>query len=373
MTKMTTFTKDQIDILATQATEILKNISEGQTTRDIVARIYVENLDDKTMKQGRIMADSIIKSVKDFDADYKEAQEDLDCYLKKFQDKIDEEKTCVERCNYWFKLSTAISSATVAMGEDGANREKILEEIEALEISESEATPEREKELRDQAMEAIKNSGVMFGALMERARMIEKMATADEAAGMLIDLGNKEIEYRAIVAMLVYTKMMNGEFNNVPVEMTADQVATLVCAEIEQDKIMEAVGDGNLAVDIASGLLSILGIVVLGTIAYGVMEAGIEVITAVFGTIIAIPVGLMLIVGVLRAMFRVSDLWTKECRKIVKGVAIVVKTVVKGLKMVVSYAKESIIPKVVAVCRAIRDKVKNSCGGKKIETLVIAD
>lgn len=367
---MTTFTKEQNDILAAQATEILKNISEGQTTRDIIARIYVESLEDKTLKQGQIMADSILKSVKDFDADYKEAQENLDRYLKKFQDKIDEGKTCVERCNYWLKLSAAISSATVAMGEDGADREQILQEIEDLEISESEATPEREKELREQAMEAIKNSGVMLGALAEQAATLEEMATADEAAGMLIDLGNKEIEYRAIVAMLAYTKVKNGEFDNIPVEMTAAQVTALVCAQIEQAKIMEAVGKGDLAVDIASGLLSILGIVVLGTIAYGVVEVGAAVISAMFGTILAIPAGLMLIAGVLRAMFKASDLWDKDSRKIVKGVAIVIKTVVKGLRMVVSYTKDSIVPKAVAVCKAVRDKVKNACGGKRIETQV---
>lgn len=370
---MTTFTKEQNDILKAQAAEILKNISEEQTTQEIIARIYVESLNDKTMKQGEIMADSILKSVKDFDADYHEAQENLDRYLKKFQDKIDEGKTCVERCNYWLKLGAAVSSAAVAMGEDGADRETILREIEALEISESEATLEREKELRDQAMEAIKNSGVMLGALTEQAAALEEMATADEAAGMLIDLGNKEIEYRAIVAMLAYTKIKNGEFDNVPIEMTSAQIAALVCAEIEQARIMEAVGKGDLAVDVASGLLSVLGVVVLGTVLCGVAQIGIVLITGMFGAILAIPACLMLIAGLVRAMTKASDQWDKDSNKIVKGVFVVIRTVVRGLKMVVSYVKDTIIPKAVAACRAIRDRIKNICGGTKIETQVTAD
>ncbi len=354
---MTTSTKEQNELLAAQAAEILKNISEGQTTRDIIARIYVESLEDKTLKQGQIMADSILKSVKDFDADYKEAQENLDRYLKKFQDKIDEGKTCVERCNYWLKLSAAISSATVAMGEDGADREQILQEIENLEISESEATPEREKELREQAMEAIKNSGVMLGALAEQAAELEAMENADEAAGLLIDLGNKEIEYRAIVAMLAYTKVKNGEFDNIPVEMTAAQVATLVCAEIEQAKIMEAVGKGDLAVDIASGLLSILGVVVLSVFTYSILTIGIGVTLNVFNLIFAIPLCMMLIAGVLRAFNKASDAWEKDSSIIVKGTIVVIKYVVFGIKAIWTYIVEKIVPGVIEKAMHVRTAV----------------
>lgn len=319
------------------------------------------------------MADSIIRSVKSFNTDYKEAQENLDRFIKKFQDKINEERTCAERCNYWLKFSAAVSSATAAMEEEGADREKILQEIEALEIPESEATPEREKELRNQAVEAIRNSGVMLGALVEQAKALEEMETADAAAGMLIDLGAKETAYRAIAAMLAYTKIKNGEFDNIPVEMTAAQVTALVCAEIEQTKIMEAVGKGDLAVDIAAGLLSILGIVVLITIAVKVAVAGAAMITAVFGTILAIPAGLMLIAGILRAMFKAADFWKEDSRRIVNGVSAAIQFVIKGLRMVVSYVTDHIIPKAVEACRDIKDKVKNICNSQRMETQVDAD
>ena len=362
---MTTFTKEQNDILAAQAAEILKNISEGQPTRDIIARIYVESLEDKTLKQGQIMADFIFKSVKDFEADYKDAQENLDRYLKKFQDKIDEGKTCVERCNYWLKLSAAISSATVAMGEDGADREQILQEIEDMEISESEATPEREKELREQAMEAIKNSGVMLGALAEQAARLEEMESADEAAGLLIDLGNMEIEYSAIVAMLAYTKVKNGEFDNIPVEMTAAQVTALVCAQIEQTKIMEAVGKGDLAVDIASGLLSILGVVVLSLFIYSVLAIGIGVSLSVFKLIFAIPVCLMLVAGVLRMFSKAADCWVQDSGRIVKGPVAGLRFVTSGITAIAAYILKKVTPFVVEKVMNIRTSVQTSDGETK--------
>ena len=36
------------------------------------------------------------------------------------------------------------------------------------------------------------------------------------------------MEYRAVAAMIAYTKIKKGEFENVPVEMTAAQVACIV-------------------------------------------------------------------------------------------------------------------------------------------------
>ena len=48
-----------------------------------------------------------------------------------------------------------------------------MREIEAVAVTNEEATPEREKELRDQAREAIKQSGIMLGALAAQAEELE--------------------------------------------------------------------------------------------------------------------------------------------------------------------------------------------------------
>ena len=89
---MRTFTKEQSQALLNQAEETMKHMEEGQSVRDVMARIYVENLDEKTMSQGQMMADAIIQGIKDFDSDYQEAQGDLDRFIRKFQDKADDGK-----------------------------------------------------------------------------------------------------------------------------------------------------------------------------------------------------------------------------------------------------------------------------------------
>lgn len=370
---MKTFTEKQNEILQTQTAEILDNIADGQSIRDILARIYVENLDEKTMKQGEIMADAILQGIKDFDADYREAQENLDHFIKRFQDEVDADKSCVERCNYWLKMGAAISAATKAMGEDNADREQILYEIEDLAVSDEEATPEREKEFRELAMEAIKNSGVMLFALTEQAHALEEM-TADEAAGMLIDLGNKEIEYRAIVAMLAYTKIKNGEFEDVPVEMTAAQVAAVVCAEIEQSRIMDAVGKGNLAVDIASYLLGVLGVVVLIKIAIVVTGAALDLVAGMFGVILTIPACLMVVAGICWLMMKAADAWFEESKYIVETTCLVIKNVIKGIRIIADYVIERVIPAIIEKAKEVYSKLrKHRVKDVKVTAPVMAD
>lgn len=60
---MDTFAKEQSEMLKAQATEILRNFNEEQNIRDLMAQIYVDNLDDKTPQQGRLTAADIWNAV----------------------------------------------------------------------------------------------------------------------------------------------------------------------------------------------------------------------------------------------------------------------------------------------------------------------
>lgn len=339
---MNTFTDEQRESLRTQAAEILERIGEGESTRDIMARIYVENLDDKTTRQGEVMADAIIESVRQFDSDYKDAREDIDRFLKKFQKEADKGKTCVERCNYWLKLDAAVSAAAAEMSDTGADRDKILAQIDRLSIPEEEATPERERALREQARETIKHSGILLTTLLGQAETLEAIAGADEAAALLIDLGNHEIEYREIIAMIAYTKIKKGEFENIPVDMTAAQVAAVVCAEAEQARIMEAVGSGNMAVETASALLAVLGIIVLARFAITVGTMGIFAASSMFGIIFAIPASLMIVAGLYHGFMKAADLWIEDSGKIIQTTAVIIRTLCDGIRAVFNYLADHV-------------------------------
>lgn len=354
---MSTFTKEQSDALKAEALEILKNLDEGQNVRDVMAQIYVNNLEEKTLKQGELMADGILQSVKNFDANYQEAQENLDLFIARFQREANAGKSCVERCNYWLNLGAAVSAATAALSEDGADRDALLRELEGLSVSEEEATPEREAELRRQAAVAIRNSGVLLGTLAEQAKALAEMDDAEEAAELLIDFGGHEVEYRAVAAMLAYTKIKNGTFEVIPVDMTAAQVTAAVCAEAEQTRIMEAVGKGDLAVDVAVGLLSVLGVVLLTALALEIGILGIIAATEIFAAWAAIPACVMIASGVLCLYSKAIGAWIKDCEETKRCVMAGVRWVTEGMWAVVNFAREKVIPKIVRTASGIREKL----------------
>ena len=49
---MTNMTKEQRENVMIQGRKMMDNLSEGKSARDVMAQIYVDNLDDKTMNQG---------------------------------------------------------------------------------------------------------------------------------------------------------------------------------------------------------------------------------------------------------------------------------------------------------------------------------
>ena len=366
---MKTFTTEQNEMLKAQATEILRKLDEGQNVRDVMAQIYVDNLDEKTLQQGQLMADAILKHVREFDAGYRDAQQDHDKFIDKFQAKMDDGKSCVERCNYWLKLSATIAAIEEATNGENADHEAILAQLENLSVSEEEATPAREQELREQAKLALKNSSVMLSTLAEQAQVLQKTDSVEEVAGMLIDLGNREIEYRAVAAMLAYTKIKNGEFENMPVDMTAAQVATVVCAEAEQARIMAAVGNGSLAVDAASLLLSVLGVVVLVQLSALAGIAGFTIVSFLFSGILLLPACLMVAALLFHVFHKATDGWMKASDAIAKGVVVAVKWVVKGLTAVAAFVATHVLPAIVRTAKDIWNKVKSVAAPRPVETV----
>lgn len=356
---MTTFTKEQNEMLKTEATNILKNISEGQSIRDVMAQIYVNNLDEKTISQGQLMADGILQSVERFGADYQEAREDIDRFIQRFQEKVEEDKDCVERCNYWLKLGAAVSAYTITLDRDGADQEKLFRELEELSISDEDATPQKEEELRSQAAEAIRNSGILLGTLVEQAEALEALDNAEKAAALLMDFGNREAEYRAVVSMLAYTKIKNGTFEGVPVDITAAQVTAIVCAEMEQARIMESVANGSLAVDFASSLLYILGAVLLVELALSVAATGIAFALTFLHLVFAIPASLMIAGLVLHLFNKANDAWQKQAKAVGRTVATGIRWVVKGMKAVAGFVTGTAIPSAIHLAVGIWDKLTN--------------
>lgn len=361
---MRKFTEEQIRNLEEQTKQILDSMAEDESARDIMAKLYVNNLDEKTMEQGYAMADKMIETIKDFDSRYSEALEDADKYLAKFAETVEKEKSVKERCDYWLRFAATITAAVKVMETEKADAKQILSEIEVIEIPEEEATEEKANELRNTALEVLKNSGIMFVGLEQVKKDLEETNTADEAAEIIIEMGNRENDSRAIMSMLAYTQVKTGEYDNIPVDMNATQITTAVCVGVEEVRIADKVSVGKLLVDIAAALLSVLGIVAITLLAIDTAVFGVAVITEIFPFLLALPLVIMFGIGIANLLGKGYDLWIKESKIIVRGVAKAVKSVVSGLVAICNYVVKSVIPGIINICK----KAWNKLFGKKEKT-----
>ena len=372
---MTNMTKEQRENVMIQGRKMMDNLSEGKSARDIMAQIYVDNLDDKTMNQGYAMADAIIARVKEFDNDYHEAQNNIDKYLTRFQRSIDKNKTPAERCTYWLRFTATLSASGMMMSKDNSEEsidpKLTAEQIEAMSVTDEEATPEYEQELHEKAIEAIKNSGILLTGLMEHAETIKEMDDSTEAASFIVDMGTKETEYRAIVSMLVYTNAKNGTFDNIPAEMTLDQITTLVCTEVEQVKIMSEVGAGRIAEDVATFLLQVLGAIAIVIMFTPLAVLAMGVVTELFGAILVVPAMLVtFLTGTATISKAEVEAWAKDSRKIVKFVTCAIKAVVKGVIAIANFVYKNVIKRVFDASKKLFDSLKNKVKGDSVKETV---
>jgi len=371
---MTNMTKEQRENVMIQGRKMMDTLSEGKSARDVMAQIYVDNLDDKTMNQGYAMADAIIARVKEFDNDYHEAQNNIDKYLTRFQRSIDKNKTPAERCTYWLRFTATLSASGMMMSKDNSEEsidpKLTAEQIEAMSVTDEEATPEYEQELHEKAIEAIKNSGILLTGLMEHAETIKEMDDSTEAASFIVDMGTKETEYRAIVSMLVYTNAKNGTFDNIPAEMTLDQITTLVCTEVEQVKIMSEVGAGRIAEDVATFLLQVLGAIAIVIMFTPLAVLAMGIVTELFGAILVVPAMLVTFFGIIRLTGAAVEAWAKDSRKIVKFVTCAIKAVVKGVIAIANFVYKNVIKRVFDASKKLLDSLKNKVKGDSVKETV---
>lgn len=365
---MKNFTNEQNKKFMEQAQEIMNKMSEGENVRDVMAKIYVDSLEDKTTAQGLVIADSIIESVQRFETSYKAAKEDLDGYIKKFQKKMDEGKTCVERCNFWLKMAASISAANIALSDPTVDRKKLIEEMELITpLTEGEATPQKEKELREKAFEVIKNSGIMLNGLMDYADRLEATVSPEEAAELIISIGDKDADLKAIASMIAYTQVKTGNVEEIPADVTASQITTIICAGIEEVRIIEAVGNGSMLESVAAALLFVLGAVVIIETVASLALAALTYINMVFPALLVIPAILVLTFGIYKLLTKGITQWDAASEKFVKIAFAVGKYVFKGIKAIALFVKEKVIDKIVefskkifiSICSHLPDKKEN--------------
>lgn len=361
---MKKFSQEQIKRLNEEAKAVLDSVSEGESAREIMARIYVDRLEDKTPEQGFAMADAIVECVHNFDKDYMEAREDLDKYLRKFVKKAEKGKNVQERCDYWLRLAASVNAAAVAINDETADRNQLSEDIKNLSVPEEDATEEKAEELRNEALEAIRNSGILMLGIQQSAEELKEIESADETATLLTDIGIREIEARAVMSMIAYTEVKSGEYEDIPVDMTVEDVTTSVCITAEEISIAEGVENGTIHVEVAEILLNVLGIIAVVGTALLIAYIGFSVVTTFLipfwikkTLLIGMIYGLICLCG--KLIEGLTENVPDAARVVVKGV----KVICRGFKTLFSFLYEKVILGAVKLAKKMWNNIRSK--GKK--------
>lgn len=357
--------KEQKELLMEQTRLMLDRAEEGMSTRDIMAHIYVEGLDGKTLGQGRMMADAIMESVATFDSQYAQAQGNMNDWLEDSLKELVKDMTASEKCACWMKIAAAVTAADEALENGGTiDQKKILDEIEDVVITDEQATAELEQELFEKAKAAIENSNVMLAALAAQEETMDQIESSDAAAGLLLDLGSREVNFRAVASMIAYTNVKNGTFENIPVDMKLEQITTLVCTEIEQLRIVSAVEEGKMSLETAKLLLSILGAMAILCLLPTAIGINIAVVSSLTSGLASIPVGIAGTLLIFQGMKDAFEWWNKQADRMVESNAVEIQQASRGTKKLLSYLRETAIPnlkqRVHDALAWLRNKVKPS-------------
>lgn len=357
---MTRLNETQTKALLEQTQTIIEQATEGKSTREIMATIYVDNLDNKTYEQGLMMADAIIESVSAFDTQYSDAKSDVDKWLDKELDNITENMSLSEKCTLWIKISTAVSMANEELRAEGTfNNENILNEIENLEISQEQATTELEKELYEKAKEAIQNSNVMLSIIAEQGESLKNAENENSVAELLLDFGSREIDFRAIASMVAYTNVKNGTFDNISVDIKLDQLTTLVCATVEEMRIADAVAKEEMELETAKTLLSLLGMISAVCMFPPAIGIGALVVASfVKGFFILPTIGAMTVLMFI-GFKKGFAWWKKETSELVDQCAVTSKSLSESLETIKHSIKETVVPKAISIIKSIWDKIED--------------
>lgn len=358
---MRIFSDEQRTSLMAEVDEIMNRIADDMPVTDVLAQIYVRELDNKTERQGQVIAQAILANVKSFDSDFSAAQENLDEALDKMLDGMNVGDTCAERCTNWKRMAAAISAVTVDRGEGLQDRESVLREIEAIRVEEEDANPRTELNLRNEVKKALRGAGVLLTELGEQENAWEALEQ-QEIPGVIIDLGNRQFEYRAVLTMLAYTRIKKGEFGDVPVDMSVEEVTNFICADIEQIRILDALEHDSLPINTAIFLLDILGTVVLLKFTIKAIMVTGSVAAAVFGSVLCVPAVILMGIELISLFSKFSDGWSARSRKLVKRSLVLSRTIARTLKSVCRYIKENFVSEGVERAKgflaSLREKTK---------------
>ena len=370
---MKTMNKERFEQIKKQAEEVLTKREAGVSNLDLIAQIYMDGLDNKSMEQGLMMANEAVQAVKDFNQSYSEAVENKNGTMDKLIDQLLENKSAAERCNILTQMYAAVTTASAkASGEECEEGEKLVNQADEDPITEEQASPELEAEIRARTIEALNRSSILSHGLFRQADQLDALASELGVTQMVLQIGQDQIEYESILTMLSYVESKKGTIEELPPDLTIQEVAYVVAATVEEEQIVKRFTMGEMAMEAAVALLDILGMVMMIKFAAWIVGKGVMVAAGMGGLILAAPALVLLVAGCMAV-----NIWDGGVRLAVKAASTVVRVGVRvaaaGLRKIGEFVQNTVAPVAIAAVKKAWSFVRHIMGMDAEETVEVEE
>ena len=345
-----------------EAEDILNKKAEGVAVREIMAGIYVDRLPNKSKEQGLMMANKAMDSILDFKKDFEETIKNKDTAFEKICERMLEGKNLTERCNSLNGLYMGAEAAKAKL-QGEKDYEDILLQADCELITEEEATEALEAELKEKVFSSFSEMSVLSRGMIRQAEQIEALTQEQGISEMVVQIGEEEAEYEGILTMLVYADSKTTDMQEIPPDLTIEEIAYIVCATVEEQLIIKRYTAGEITMAVATALLDALGFVLMVKLGFSIIMLGVKIATAMCGMMAALPAMIFMTVGIMGIMGKTFKVWTNGV-KFLMDMVVTVKTRVVSVAMrkMGDFINSTIIPISMGIVQKVKDfwaRIKN--------------
>lgn len=334
-----------MNVVKKESETVINQMAEGKTAIEIASEIYCKALPDKNSDTGKIMAKRIDRIVCEYECNVKSALEDSASWVKTQVEKQIEGKELEERCKILFSMLVGVSSLN-----DVLAGEKSSEEIQhEYAFNVEHVSEEYEESLKERLIAAVQASTYGSYQLKGIEKALEN-GNADISIGDIINFGKREHDIKVIMAMIAYVNAKNGTIENLPTDISMDEVTIAVVSSCDIAATAAQVDDGEISTEKGAKILNAISTIASFMIAAVLTLAALGTVGILIDLFIPRIIGIPLIIvaGVsLWGLFNVTakkcvDVVTKFGAKVIKNGCSIIKS---GAKKLSKFIAEHIAPK----------------------------
>lgn len=347
-------TEKTLNSVKKESETAINQMAEGKTAIEIAGEIYCKALPDKDAETGKIMAKRIDSIIFDYESNVKSAIEDSESWVKAQVEKQIEGKEIEERCKTLFSMLVGVS----ALNDMLAGKKSIEEIQQEYAFDVNNVSEEYENSLKEQLIAAVQASAYGEFQLKELEKALENGKT-DVSISEIIDFGKHEHDVKVIMAMIAYVNAKNGAIEDIPADISMDEIAIAVASSYDVAATAEQVEEGKISTDKGAKIIKAISTVaswmIAAVLTAAVLWSGGILIDIFLPRIIGIP--LIIIAGfAFWSLFNETakkciDVITKVGAKVVKDGYAIAK---KGAKKLIDFISKHIVPKVSEIWNKVK-------------------